>query len=241
MDKTNTQYVVQTEEFEGPLDLLLNLIEDEELDVTRVSLARVTDQFLQHIEALEEHDPENIVDFLMVASQLMVIKSKALLPLLILEEEEELDARELEFRLKQLKTYRAYAEKLDRLLKKKVMLHERRFVLRGKAQFLPPEGMTKDDFSATLHRLLDELPSEEFLEEETIPDTISTKEKMQLIKRNIDRMTNMKFNQLITDRSSRTEVVITFLALLELLKQRFIEVEQDELFGEITLGAREMS
>ncbi len=230
------KYVVELEGFQGPLDLLLNLIEQEELDITQVSLAKVTDQYLQSIEGMQEHNPDAIVDFLVVASQLMVIKSKALLPLLILDDEEELDARELEFRLKQLKLFRDYAVNLEKALGQKNILFGQRFVPPKNAHFLPAENISLEALQQALQEVLHALPKEEFLEEETIQAGMSTKEKMSHIRKNLEKLTTIKFQDMVMDKKSKMEVVITFLAMLELLKQRIISVEQTDHFGEITLN-----
>lgn len=235
MEKSSP-YVVTLDAFEGPLDLLLRLIEEEELDITRVALARVTDQYLQHIETLEEHEhqPDTIVDFLVVASQLMVIKSKALIPLLALDDEEEMDAKELEKRLRELKMFRDLGEKLQLTLEDEIILREPQFVYRP-AQFVPPPNVSLQDFPNLLAQILHTLPQDEFLEEETLHDVVSTEEKLSLIRRNVKKLQNIRFNELLTNASSKMEVVITFLAMLELLKQRMIAVEQESPFGDITL------
>lgn len=229
------QYVVELEGFQGPLDLLLNLIEAEELDITQVSLAKVTDQYLQSIEGMQEHNPDAIVDFLVVASQLMVIKSKALLPLLVLDDEEELDARELEFRLKQLKLFRDFAVNIEKSLAQKHILFGQRFVPPKNAHFLPAENISLEALQQALQDVLHQLPKEEFLEEETLQTGMSTKDKMGHIRKNLEKLTKIKFQDMVMDKASKMEVVITFLAMLELLKQRIISVEQSEHFGEITL------
>lgn len=234
-EKNEDKYVVELDGFQGPLDLLLNLIEAEELDITQVALAKVTNEYLQSIEGMQEHNPDAIVDFLVVASQLMVIKSKALLPLLILDAEEELDARELEFRLKQLKLFRDYSLHLEKALGAKKILFGQRFVPPKNAHFLPAENISLESIQEALKEVLHQLPQDEFLDEEVIHTGMSTKEKMGHIRKNLEKLTKIKFQDMVMDKASKMEVVITFLAMLELLKQRIISVEQSEHFGEITL------
>ena len=235
MVEATSKHVFELEGFAGPLDLLLNLIEQEELDITQVSLAKVTDQYLQSIEGMQEHNPDAIVDFLVVASQLMVIKSKALLPLLALDDEEELDARELEFRLKQLKLFRDLSVNLEKRLAQKQILFGQRFVPPKQKHFLPAENVSLESLQQALRDVLHALPQEEFMEEETIQTGMSTKDKMGHIRKNLEKLTNIRFQDMVMDKKSKMEVVITFLAMLELLKQRIISVEQGEHFGEITL------
>lgn len=235
MVEAQKQYVVELDGFAGPLDLLLNLIEAEELDITQVALASVTNEYLQSIEGMQEHNPDAIVDFLVIASQLMVIKSKALLPLLILDEEEELDARELEFRLKQLKLFRDYSLNIEKALAKKHILFAQRFVPPKHINFLPAENISIESIQQALREVLHALPQEEFLDEEIIQAGMSTKEKMGHIRKNLEKLTKIRFQDMVMDKKSKMEVVITFLAMLELLKQRIISVEQSEQFGEMTL------
>ena len=119
---TTSDYTIDLEQFQGPLDLLLTLIEGEKLDITQLALAKITDQYLHYIEDHADLPPENLVDFLVVASQLMVIKSKALLPMLVLEDEEEIDSRLLELRLRELKLFRMLADGLAARLEQKLYL-----------------------------------------------------------------------------------------------------------------------
>ena len=104
-------HIFKLEQFEGPLDLLLRMIEEEKMDVTQVALSKVTDQFIQYLTGVEEKQPEELADFLVVASKLLLIKSRVLLPQVVLEE----DGSDLE---KQLRIYKEYFEKTKKFHKK---------------------------------------------------------------------------------------------------------------------------
>ena len=104
------------EQFEGPLDLLLQLIEDQKLEITNISLAQVTDQYIQYLNHAHDLRPEDLADFLVVAAKLLYLKSRALLPALRLDEEEA-DAGELEKQLKIYKEYLDASKKIEQMIK----------------------------------------------------------------------------------------------------------------------------
>jgi len=119
-------YKVQIEQFQGPLDLLLRLIEKEKLDITEVALSKVTEQYLKHLELIEESLPEDLADFLVIATKLLYIKSKALLPYLYPEDDDETDLAE---QLKMYKLFLEAAKKLDQTIKvKKFSILKNNFV-----------------------------------------------------------------------------------------------------------------
>lgn len=234
-DTRQQSYIVTLEKFEGPLDLLLSLIEQEEMDITRLSLAKITDEYLRYIEQKESLSPEHLVDFLVVASQLLVIKSKALLPMLVLEDDEEIDSQLLELRLKQLQLFRQLSDGLAERIADKQVLLEKPFLLSPSVQFIAPPKVDPMVLAEAFAALLVRLPQEEQMEERVVEDVISIKDKVALINRNLRTITKLKFHSLIGDKGSKTEVIVSFLALLELMKQRVVSVEQKELFGDIEL------
>jgi segregation and condensation protein A len=106
---------IQLDQFEGPLNLLLKLIEDQELDITQISLAEVADQYLKLLHTQESWSADELADFLVIAAKLVLLKSKVLLPSLQLTDEEEGDARELERQLKLLKSYLDASKHVEKL------------------------------------------------------------------------------------------------------------------------------
>jgi segregation and condensation protein A len=225
-------HIVKLTEFEGPLDLLLDLIEQEKLDVTKVSLAKIADDYLEEVRKLQEINVESLVDFLVIASQLLVIKSRALLPLLEKEKSEPDSAEELARRLAELKQFRTAAEVLAKELASKRYSAGREPLVAS--VFYPPPALTAKDIEAAFRDVLSALPSAELLEEEVVKEVVTLEDKLASIQRNLKIVSRISFKRL-TDQSTKTEIIVTFLAMLELMKQRLVTVDQDQMFGEITI------
>lgn len=227
-------YKVQTPVYEGPLDLLLTLIERAELEITAISLAAVTEQYLEHLRGMEEQQPDEISFFLVIAAKLVQIKSEALLPRPPERESGEEDPGET--LVEQLKLYKRYKEIA-------LWLEERQ--ARGLRTFLrvapPPKVEPKLDLSnLTLEGLLDAAEAAFAKEREkkplaTIitPPRVTIREKIELITKTLRNIQRTTFSGLIADKASRVEIVVTFLALLELIKRYRVTARQEALFGDI--------
>lgn len=229
MDKP---YQVQLEKFEGPLDLLLQLIEKEELDITEISLAKVTNQFLQYLNEIEKINPESLADFLVIAAQLILIKSRALLPELTLPEEDELSSEELALRLQEYKIFKEKSRELNKIYHNKYSAFERQFFEEPTA-FYPGKNLSLKSLTNAILSLTQELNKFKTLAQKTIKQTISIKMKINYLQEIISRELKIKFHSVLKKAKSRLEAIVSFLALLELVKQQLIKVEQDKTFGEI--------
>lgn len=225
---------VTVEKFEGPLDLLLQLIETEELDITQVALAQVTEQYLRTLEGATNVGPEELADFLVVAAKLLLIKSRVLLPQLQVGDETE--ATDLE---RQLKMYKAYLD-ASRTVSK--IIHKRRFTFgRGKPavmieqKFSPPPSLTSAALHVTFLAVLQELEPVISLPKAVIERTVSIAEKIEHIRVLILDQALVSFKQIVQQAGSKTDVIVSFLALLELVKQRGIMVKQTALFDDIAI------
>jgi segregation and condensation protein A len=231
-------YTIHLQQFQGPLDLLLQLIEEQKLDITQLSLAQVTDQYIEYLDQSPEIDPRELADFLVVAAKLLLIKSKELLPVLDWEQEEE--ASDLE---KQLKIYKEYYE-ASKILHKIILKKNFTFV-REKPPitiapiFSPPKWLTKDVLAQTFQDVLKNLEPIVKLPQETIKRVISMKEKIRQIRELILEKAQINFGYLVKDSKSKVEIVVSFLALLELVKQKIVVVEQEGMFGEISIMKHE--
>lgn len=232
-------YTVRLPVFEGPLDLLLHLIKHHKLDITAVSLAAVTEQYLKYVEQLEEIDPRTLAEFLTVAAQLMLIKSRQLLPQPEPEEmpEEEDPAEALARRLEEYQQFKQVAAGLrDREDKG----------LRGYGRVTPAPGPTvaprldlsdtgPADLAKSLQALLEQRPRVASVDKVVRPLRITVGEKIEMLRKALTRRKSVRFHQLIRRASSRQEVIVTFLAMLEMIKQHRLVVHQERLFGEIML------
>jgi segregation and condensation protein A len=227
-------YVTKIEKFEGPLDLLLKLIEKEKMDITDVSLVNITDQFLEHIKKLEIINPENLADFLVIAAQLILIKSKALLPDLEVDEEDEISAEELAARLREYKIFKDQAQVINNLYKDKNFSFEQEMDMEKTTVFYPGKNITLDGLRQAMDSLIVGLNKFKSLAEKTVMQTVSLKEKIAHLQDTITKQAKVKFDDIVKNAKTRLDAVVSFLALLELVKQQSIEVEQDKNFGEIT-------
>lgn len=231
-------YKVKLPVFEGPLDLLLHLIEREELDITKVSLAQVTDQYLEYISLLEELNAEILADFLVIAAKLLLIKSEMLLPRppRVLEEEEEEDVgEELARQLIEYKKFKAAAE----ALKQREEMGFRTYVRLAPSPKLERSLQLGDvslaDLVEAVRRALNVRPPAPSVSEVVSPITITIAEKMAFIEEKLNKLGRVSFSHLLDQAASRLEIIITFLALLELIKLKGVEVQQERPFGEIII------
>jgi len=230
-------YTVNTPVFEGPLDLLLQLIERAELDITSISLATVTDQYLTFIRALQENArADEISAFLVIAAKLIQIKSEALLPRPPVREAGEEDPGEALAR--QLRIYKRFKE-LATILEQREE--------QGLHTYLrlapPPKVEGRLDLSdITLADLLEAAESiyanqkdKQSLGTVISAPKVTIREKIAYIADTLGRDKNSNFKLLVGSATSRLEIVVTFLALLELVKRYRVAAHQDGLFGSIEI------
>ena len=229
-------YSVSTEVYEGPLDLLLDLIQRAELDITKLALAQVTDQYLSYLHHLEVLDPANVSAFLVIASKLLQIKSEALLPR---QKERELDEEDLgEALTRQLLTYRLYKLAAEWLTQREFD-HLRSFLhlpvhpkIPGK---LDQDEVTLSELVKTTRSVLIEEPGQFFISEIVSSSGISIREKINSVIATLHHNPQIPFIHLLSSNSTKLDTVITFLAILELIKRQVILVHQDGLFAEINI------
>lgn len=226
----------KVEKFEGPLDLLLQLVEKNELDISTVSLAAVAEQFVQHINDNPNLPLEEVADFLVVAAKLMYMKSKLLLPSLMDQEMEEGPSLE-----EQLRRYRAFMEAAKGINRMWNSGHQsfqrtqRPFRLR-EVTFTPPEGVTHDTLADVMRRVIARLEPIAKLPKAAVERVVSVQEKISHLLRRVREIMNTTFRAIVGKKASKADVVVSFLALLELAKQRFVRVAQDELFTDIAIA-----
>lgn len=229
---------IKLEKFEGPLSLLLQIIEKEEMDITEISLAKIADQYIEYIRSLSQANPEEMADFLVVAARLLLIKSKALLPYLYPEEEEEI--KELEDQLKMYKEFLDAAKKIEAMIGKKKFMFAREFnrkvILNNINLFSPPKNIKAGDLKMIFEDLLGRIMPAEKLDEETLERKISIDEKILEIQNMLLERINFSFNKVLASAQNKTEIIVSFLAMLELIKQRDITAEQNGLFEEIEIN-----
>lgn len=224
-------YTVKLSQFEGPLDLLLHLIEEEKLDITEISLAEVADKYLAYIEEAEEISPDELADFLVVAAKLLLIKSSFLIP-------GEVEKEEYTDLANQLKIYREFllaSKKIQKIYnQKKYAFSRNKFPIAIKAKFPENIKISPNVLKKYFESLVSILLTQIKLKQKTIKKVISLKEKIQQLMQKIKNFKEIKFNELI-DKPLKEEIVVTFLATLDLAKRKVIQIEQKYLFGDIII------
>lgn len=244
------EYKVVLEKFTGPLDLLLSLIENKELVINDISLNRVTDQFLEYLKNLETKSEaveyrRILADFLVVASRLILIKSRSLLPNLVLSTEENDDIKDLENRLKAYQKIKMMAKVMGKWLKDHPSYFSREYFLNisniygepSRTIFYPPQNITASDLKNIYELFLRSLPQIEKLEKKNLSRIMSLEEKIEELMSRIGAAAEASFSE-VSDSASKKEkinIVLAFLAILMLFRKRVLEISQDKLFGEITI------
>lgn len=226
---------IKTEQFEGPLSLLLQLIEEQQLDISTLSLAKVTEQFLLYIKNLQEKNPLNLADFLVIAAKLLVIKSKSLLPNLDLGIEEEETAFDLTAQLLIYKKYKEAGKFLKNLDLRRKQAWTRDGEFSDQVTFLPDPAINASSLALSLRNLAAELKDIIRFPQQVMQEVVSISEKISHIQAMISDKLETSLSVLLKDAKSKTEVIVTFLALLELTKQRILIVEQSDMFAEIII------
>ncbi len=231
-----SSYKFTTPVYEGPLDLLLRLIEHAELDITAVSLALVTDQYLTHIRSLEDARPDEISAFLVIAAKLIQIKSEALLPRPPIRDAVEDDPAENLAR--QLRTYKKFKEMA-------VMLEERDSAGLHTYLRIAPQPKIEGRLDLSEISLTDLHDAARYIfwpnaDQQALGSVISAprvtiRQKISYIANTLGKNKNSSFRALISPSSSRLEIVVTFLALLELIKRYRVSATQTDLFGDIAI------
>ena len=233
---------VQVEGFSGPIDLLLNLIEEQKLEPTTVSLAEVTDQYWQEIDGNGSMDPDALAEFINVGSRLLFIKSQALLPGARtpagdLDEEIEQTAEELTAMLAEHKQFRDAVDLFRQMEEEGQRAFARAAPVKNVP--LPPglEGVTVDTLPSVVEEALKEKPAEEQEEEAVLHiEPVTVNEKMDEVGKALSTNEGrLPLKPLLTECRTRTEVVVLFLAILEMIKGGTLWAEQETAFGDIDL------
>ncbi len=233
-------YRVSTPLYEGPLDLLLQLIERAELDITSLALAQVTDQYIEHLHHLKVREVNEVSEFLVIAAKLLQIKSEVLLPrpsTLDVSEEEPGAAL-----ARQLRVYKRYKE-IALLLGERESAGLRTFLRLAPSPDVKRRVDIGDyslaDIIAAAREILSRMDDRQEINSVVIAPMISIREKINQIAHIMQKTRKGTFTALFTKRPTHVEIVVTFLAMLELIKRHLITAQQSSLFGDIVIEASE--
>ncbi|WDV47916.1 segregation/condensation protein A [Clostridiaceae bacterium M8S5] len=242
------EYKVILDSFEGPLDLLLHLIDKSEVDIYDISIAEITDQYIEYLKKMEELDLEITSEFLVMAATLLEIKSKMLLPIEKKEklfDEDEIDPRqELIEKLIEYRRFKAAAIELkDREVIQSMIYSKPRediAELIDDAVQLSIDGIELNTLVNALHKLMKK--NRQTISEPTFTninrDSITIEESMDNILATLYIVKNISFEDIFKETTNRFEIVVTFLALLELIKLEKISVKQENSFKQINIKLR---
>lgn len=233
-----SDFSVQTKAFEGPLALLLDLIEKRKLLINEVSLSQVTNDFLDFVALLEQKDLGKLTEFISIASTLILIKSKSLLPSLDLSSDEAGEIEDLETRLRLLQIFKE-ASKVVREQFKKGTSRSRLQVKKQVIQFAPTEQIDVLKMKWFVDQLIHHLPVQEKKPEKRVAKTISLEEMMNKVINRVRQNMTISFKTLSGEHKEKKNVIIGFLAILELVKLGNLNANQDSRFADITLESQD--
>jgi len=232
------EYEIATDVYSGPLDLLLDLIEKAELDITKLALAQVTDQFLEYIHEHQDADPEYISSFLLIASKLIQIKSEALLPHPPAREEEEDLGNTLAQQLRLYRQIKASAKWLNERINANLRNYVHVPETYTSIVKVDLSGIGLQDLVSALNNLLTQGDFSSSSSLISIPK-ITLKQKISEILHLLQNTEQTSFQTLVGDDRSRLNIIVVFLAILELVKQNLVKIDQSETFADIQISAQE--
>lgn len=231
----DSEYTVKTHIFEGPLDTLLSLIEKRKLFINDISLAQVADDYIAYIKSLGDFPIADSAHFILIASTLVLIKSKSLLPTLTLTEDEEHSIEDLENRLNEYKKYKA----LSRHLRERFGINVEYLRLPSKEKivvFTPDKNTSVAQIYQTIQSVIQQIPKKEFVPKAVVQKVISLEEMIESLTERITKSMKMSFKDFAgVGKTEKVNVIVSFLAMLELVKQGIIQVRQDKDFHDIEI------
>ncbi|MCB9813985.1 segregation/condensation protein A [Candidatus Nomurabacteria bacterium] len=231
---TATAFAIKTETFEGPMELLIELVEKRKLLINDISLARVTDEYMQTVSAMQEMSLPNTAQFISLAATLLLIKSKSLLPVLDLTDEEEASIEDLAERLKKYQLYRDAALELQTRFGTKNM-YDPEYIPPREPIFTPDIFCSTEELRQAMYRVLSSLPKNEPKQTAKVRPTISLEDMMSKLQSRIERQMQTRFSDIRATETEHKNVIVGFLAILELFKQGNIIITQASRFDDIHL------
>ncbi len=245
METTIEQFQVKHESFEGPIEVLLELIEKRKLFVSDVSLAAVTDDFIHYIQSRGSH-PDMVASFLTVAATLILIKARSLLPNLELTSEESASITDLERRV-------ALYQLISKISLELTKAYGKTILFDGVGQktgvvFAPDPTLQATDLPGLIEGLRARMPAPTPVKPEArVQVTISITEVIDTIRERIERLMEGSFADIVVqspngdDKSQKVYTIVSFLGMLELVRRGFVQAEQDDQFGDIKLNRHSTS
>lgn len=233
-------FKVQTEAFTGPLELLLTLIEKRKLFINDVSLAKVTDDFIEYVKKSGKLSISLTANFVYVAATLLLIKSKSLLPIFSLTSDEEGSIEDLELRLKLYKHFRKIAQNIGEMFGKKVIFQKLHAKISDPV-FSPQKGLCVALVEQSIENVVQNLPKKKLMKEVRVQKMLSLEEMVQNLTARIQNSISLSFKEFSgAGKNEKISVIVSFLAMLELVKQEIISVRQEIHFDDIQMENRQL-
>lgn len=235
----NTAFKIKTLTFEGPLDLLLKLIEKRKLFINDISISKVADDFIAYIKNLDKFPVGESANFILVASTLLLIKSISLLPDLNLTEEEDRDIKNLEMRLKLYQKIKELSLGIKKIFGQNIIFAP--LVKKINPIFSPDENITLANLLASAREVIRNLPKNESLPKAIVKKVISLEEVIENLAERVKTGLNIRFKDFAQiGKEDKINIIVSFLAMLELVKQGLIEVVQEKQFEDIQMQTQEI-
>lgn len=225
---------IQTDGYHGPFELVLDLIEERKLLVNELALASITEKFIEHVRAQETFPVEETANFIQIAATLLLIKSKSLIPDLALTDEEVADVEDLKRRLEAYEKAREAARELSRLFGRNVMLPA------GERPptpvFAPSRDLSSEALMQAYERVLAAREKIAELPEARVKPLVTIEEMMERLAARVQTAMTLSFKDFAGDAKEKVEIIVSFLALLELVKQGAVAAEQYDTHGDIRIS-----
>jgi len=232
-------FTITTQHFSGPLDLLLELVEKRKLHINDIALASVADTFLEYIRGQVELPKDEAAHFLVVASTLMLIKSASLLPGLVLTEDETASIHDLEVRLALFQKIKEGAELVSSVFgKRPLFFRTERPVI---TMFAPANDASVESLRTALTNIIAALPKIENLPEVIIRKVVSLEEVIGDLMERVQQTLSISFKDFVGGSREKVDVIVSFLGMLELVKQGAITVSQGDHFSDIQMESTDVS
>lgn len=227
-------FSIKTDSYEGPFEVLLDLIEARKLLVNDLALANITEDYIQHVHTQTAFPVEETANFIQIAATLLLIKSKSLIPDLALSEEENADVEDLKRRLAAYEKVREAARELSRIYGRHVMAAEGERA--PEVVFAPSNDLSAEALAEALARVLAAREVVEELPEARVKPLVTIEEMMDQLAKRVQSAMTLSFKDFAGSQKEKVEVIVSFLALLELVKQGAVAAEQHEVYGDIRIS-----
>ncbi len=234
---------VKTEVFEGPIDLLLSLIEKRKFFINDISLAKVADDFLDYIKNIPSLPVGDTAQFLLIASTLVLVKSKSLLPTLTLTDDEKGDIEDLEARLRIYKKMREISDTYVKVAFGRNIIYLGSPPKKEKVVFSPSKDLVLSAVSSAMASALRSLPKKNVaVTEVAIRKVMSLDEMMDNLASRMSKSLKMSFGEFSKmNKADKVHIAVSFLAMLELVKQGMLDVKQSKNFADIDMQSHDVS